>query len=164
MKKFLLVLYLAIPLFVASCAKKKECCDFPPVPNFVLAQKNGVEWKGDPSDSVQERDTTLVTGNNTIASQQEILGFKLRVDIPGYYTLKNNEGYYYIVKDNVTVARYKLSPTHSNTVVVVGLNAADKILQGYFDLKFVKSFDIPIGSQPDSISFLSGKFKVALHN
>jgi hypothetical protein len=162
-KKHLLYLLFVTLLLFASCAKK-ECCDFPPIPNFILAQKNGVEWAGDPSDSAIERDTTIVTGNNTTAGQQEIIGFKLRVDDPGYYTLKNNEGYYYIIRDNATIARYKLSPTHSNTVVVVAFNATDKILQGYFDLKFVKTFDIPAGTQPDSISFLSGKFKVALHN
>src|ERR1700754_3561090 len=106
MKKFLLIVCSVIPLFFASCAKKKECCVFPPIPNFILAQKNGVEWKGDPADSAQERDTTIVTGNYATADQQEILGFKLRVDIPGYYTLKNNEGYYFITKDNTTVARY----------------------------------------------------------
>jgi hypothetical protein len=163
MRKYLLILCSVITLFFTACAKK-ECCNFPPVDNFILAQKDGVEWKGDPSDSAQERDTTVVTGNNTMATQQEILGFKLRIDVPGYYTLKNNEGYYYITKNNTTIASYKLSPTHSNTVVIIALNATDKILHGYFDLKFVKTFDNPMGSQPDSISFLSGKFKVALHN
>jgi hypothetical protein len=163
MKKILLILCSVILLFFTACAKK-ECCDFPPVANFILAQKDGIEWQGDPSDSAQERDTTIVTGNKASTNQQEILGFKLRIDVPGYYTLKNNEGYYYITKNNTTIASYKLSPTHSNTVVIVALNATDKILHGYFDLKFVKTFDNPTGSQPDSISFLSGKFKVALHN
>lgn len=164
MKKFLLVLCLVIAFFFFSCAKKKECCNFPPVPNFILAQKNGVEWQGDPSNSTIKLDTVIVTGNNTTTDQQEILGFKLRIDAPGYYTLKNNEGYYHIIKNNASIATYKLSPTHSNTVVIIALNATDKILHGYFDLKFVKTFDNPTGSQPDSISFFSGKFKVALHN
>lgn len=163
MKRSLLLLLSATVLIFAGCAKK-ECCVFPPAPNFILAQKNSVEWKGDPSDSVIQGDTILVTGNYNNAGQEEVLGFKLVYDGLGYYTLKNNEGHYHVTKGGTRVSTYALSPRHPNTVTVFAYNESEKILQGYFELKFVKIYNAPAQTQPDSISFLSGKFKVALHN
>jgi hypothetical protein len=163
MKKNLPYLLFVTLFLFASCAKKK-CCDFPVTPNFIIAQKNGVEWMGNPSNSAIQQDTLIVTGNKTNAGQEETFGFKIREDGLGYYTLKSNEGYYYVTKGGATVSSYKLSPTHNNTVIIVSFNKTGKILQGHFDLKFVKTFDNPAGTQPDSIGFLNGKFKVALHN
>lgn len=163
MKKNLLFLLLATPLLFASCAKKK-CCDFPVTKDFIVVQKAGTQALFNPLSLTIVQDTFIVSGRNNVAGQEETFGFRIRLDGLGYYTLKSNEGYYHVTKDNEKVGTYKLSSTHSNTVTIVSYNGKDKILQGLFDFKYVKIYDNPAGSQPDSISFLDGKFKVSLHN
>lgn len=163
MKKSLLLLFSITLLLIASCAKKK-CCDFPTIPDFIIVQKNDAPWKFDPLSLATAQDTAIISGTNNIADLQETFGFKLKLNGLGYYELKSNEGFYHITKGNETVALYKLSTTHSNTVIVVALNEKDKIIQGLFNIRYVKIFDKPVGSQPDSIRFLEGKFKVSLHN
>lgn len=163
MKKRLLALLSITLLLIASCAKKK-CCDFPTIANFIITQKNGAEWKFDPLSLATAQDTAIISGTNNVADMMETFGFKLKLNGLGYYELKSDEGFYHITKGNEIVARYKLSTTHNNTVIVVALNEKDKIIQGLFNVRFVKIFDKPVGSQPDSIRFLEGKFKVSLHN
>jgi hypothetical protein len=163
MKKRLLALLSITLLLIASCAKKK-CCDFPTIADFIITQKNGAEWKFDPLSLATAQDTAIISGTNNVADMMEIFGFKLKLNGLGYYELKSDEGFYNITKGSETVARYKLSTTHNNTVIVVALNEKDKIIQGLFNVRFVKIFDKPVGSQPDSIRFLEGKFKVSLHN
>lgn len=163
MKKRLLALLSITLLLIASCAKKK-CCDFPTIADFIITQKNGAEWKFDPLSLATAQDTAIISGTNNVADMMETFGFKLKLNGLGYYELKSDEGFYRITKGNEIVARYKLSTTHNNTVIVVALNEKDKIIQGLFNVRFVKIFDKPVGSQPDSIRFLEGKFKVSLHN
>lgn len=163
MKRSLLLLLSATVLTFTSCAKKK-CCDFPVTPNFILAQKNGVEWRANTLNSTIRGDTIIVSGSYNNSGQEETLVFKLVFDGLGYYSLKNNEGYYHIVKGGARAGTYGFNPTHSNTITVFAFNESEKIMQGFFELKFVKIHDDPPGTQQDEVSFLSGKFKVALHN
>jgi hypothetical protein len=163
MKKYLLVLLWATWLLSISC-KKKDCCVFPPVKDFILADKDGTEWNADPSKSNILGDTTTITGSLTTGNLEEVLEMKLIISDVGFYPLKNNHGGYVVKKNGTIIKKYALSPTHLNTVSIIFINGKDQIVQGFFDVKFIKTYDSQPGAKTDSVSFLDGKFKVALHN
>jgi hypothetical protein len=152
---------IAAALLFSAC-KKKDCCNFPVTPDFILAQKNNIKWEADPSGSNIQGDTITVAASSNIAGQEEEVGFKIVFDGIGYYTLKANENYYRITKSGTLSGKYTPDPTHLSSVTIISYNQADKILQGFFELRFLKMSDNPPGSHPDKVSFSEGKFKVKL--
>jgi hypothetical protein len=155
------MLAIAVALLSSAC-KKKDCCNFPVAPDFILAQKNNIKWEADPSGSNILGDTITVAAKSSITGEEEQIGFKIVFDGIGYYTLKANENYYHITKTGALSGGYTPDPTHLSSVTIISYNQADKILQGFFELRFLKVSDIPPGSHPDKISFSEGKFKVKL--
>jgi hypothetical protein len=163
MKKCLLVFLTALPFFFSACAKK-DCCVIQEIKDFIIADKNGIKWSITPVNSNITGDTTTIAGNQTTGDLEESIGIKLSIGGVGYYPLKNHQGYYIIKKSGTITQKYALSPTHLNSVTIISINQADQIIQGFFDLKFIKTYDSQPGAKADSVSFLDGKFKVALHN
>lgn len=152
---------LAVALLFSAC-KKKDCCNFPVAPDFILAQKNNTKWEADPAGSNILGDTITVSAKSNIAGEEEQVGFKIVFDGVGYYTLKANENYYLITKSGTHSGHYVADPTHLSSVTIISYNQTDKILQGFFELKFLKVSDSSPGSHPDKIFFSEGKFKVTL--
>lgn len=150
---------IAVMLLFSAC-KKKDCCNFPVAPDFMLAQKNDTQWEADPSGSNSLGDTITVSGKTNTGSEEEQVGFKIVFDGVGYYTLKANENFYRITKNGTLLVEYKPDPTHLSSATIISYNRADKILQGFFELKFLKVNDNPSGTLPDKVSFSKGKFKV----
>ncbi|QEC76145.1 hypothetical protein [Mucilaginibacter ginsenosidivorax] len=163
MKKCLLSFFCAALLLLSSCAKK-SCCVVPVTPDFIIADKNGVKWEIQPAASNILGDTTTIAGTQTQGGEEETFSIKLSIGGVGYYPLKNHQGYYLLKKNGAITKKYALSPTHLNSVSVISVNQADMIIQGFFDLKFIKTYDSQPGAGADSVSFLDGKFKVTLHN
>ena len=160
MKKLWLMPAVIGALLFSAC-KKKDCCSFPATPDFILAQKNSVQWEASPSGNILG-DTISVSGKTRINGEDEELTFKIVFDGIGYYALKANQNYYQIFKAGTAVALYKPDPTHVGSVTVISYNQTDKILQGFFDLRFLKISDKPSENHPDKILLREGKFKVSL--
>jgi hypothetical protein len=148
---------LAASLLLQAC-KKKACCDIPVAPDFMLAQKNGMRWEASPSGSNLTGDTIIVSG----ISNDEQIAFKIRFDGLGYYTLKANENYYKI--KGASAVSYKPDPTHINNVTIIAYNQTGKIIQGFFELRFIKISDDANNSAPDKIILSEGKFKATLNH
>ena len=159
MKKHLLVLFSVFVLLFSSCTKK-ICCTLQPIKDFIIAEKDGAQWSVNPLNSNLLGDTATIAGSQP----NEAITIKIALGGTGYYPLKSTEAYYIIKKDDVIIKKYTISPTYYNAVNVISYNQKDKILQGLFNIKFIKTFDITPGAPQDSISFLNGKFKVGLHN
>lgn len=155
------MLTIAAMLLFSAC-KKKDCCNFPVAPDFMLAQKNGITWEADPSGSNISGDTIIISGKTNTGSEEEQVGFKIVFDGVGYYTLKTNEKFYRITKNGTLLVEYKPDPTHLSSVTIISYNQADKILQGFFELRFLKVNDTPPGGHPDKVFFGEGKFKATL--
>ncbi|MFC0518759.1 hypothetical protein ACFFGT_31390 [Mucilaginibacter angelicae] len=155
------MLAIAVALLFSAC-KKKECCNFQVTPDFILAQKNNLHWEADPSGSNILGDTITISAKSDIADEEEQVGFKIVFDGVGFYTLKANENYYRIMKTSTLSGEYTPDPTHLSSVTIISYNQTDKILQGLFELKFLKVSDRLPGSHPDKVSFSEGKFKVKL--
>ncbi|SEO21666.1 hypothetical protein SAMN05192574_106119 [Mucilaginibacter gossypiicola] len=155
------MLAIAVTLLFSAC-KKKECCNIQVAPDFIIAQKNNIKWEADPSGSNILGDTITVSAKSNIAGEEEQVGFKIVFDGVGYYTLKANENYYRITKNNILTGKYAPDPTHLSSATIISYNQTDKILQGFFELRFLKASDSPVGSHPDKVSFSEGKFKVKL--
>lgn len=161
MKYPCLILAIAVALLFSAC-KKKDCCNFPVIPDFMLAQKNSIKWEANPSGSNIIGDTITISAKSTIEGEEEQVGFKIVFDGVGYYTLKANENYYRITKNGSLLAGYKPDPTHLSSVTIISYNQADKILQGLFELRFLKVTDSQTESHPDKVTFSEGKFKAKL--
>lgn len=155
------MLAIAVALLFSAC-KKKDCCNFPVTRDFILAQKNNAQWEADPSGSNILGDTITVSAKSTAGGEEEQVGFKIVFDGVGYYTLKANENFYSITKTGALSGKYTPDPTHLSSVTIISYNQADKILQGFFELRFLKVSDNPPGTHPDKVSFSDGKFKVKL--
>lgn len=155
------MLAIAVVLLFSAC-KKKDCCNFPVTPDFMLAQKNNTQWEADPSASNIKGDTIFVSGKSNIGAEEEQVGFKIVFNDVGYYTLKANEIYYRVTKNNTPASQYSPDPTHLSSVTIISYNQADKILQGFFELRFLKVGNSPANSHPDEVLFSEGKFKVKL--
>ncbi|HEX8021417.1 hypothetical protein [Mucilaginibacter sp.] len=155
------MLAIAVMLLFSAC-KKKDCCNFPVAPDFMLAQKNDIKWEADPSGSNLLGDTITISGKTNTGSEEEQVGFKIVFDGLGYYTLKTNEKFYRITKNGASLAEYQPDPTHLSSVTIISYNQTDKILQGLFELRFLKVNDNSPGSHPNKVFFGEGKFKVTL--
>lgn len=149
-----------IAAILLSACKKRDCCSFPSTPDFMLAQKNEAKWEGIPSAEILTGDTIVVSGQSNTDGKNEVVSFKLVFDGIGYYTLKANEINYSLTRTGVPIATYKSDPGHVNSVTIAAYNQADKILQGFFDLRFQKIKDVTDASSPDKIFMADGKFKV----
>ena len=154
---------LIMALLLSAC-KKKDCCTFPVTPDFILAQKNGAQWQVNPLGSNILGDTITVSGKSSVNGEDELVGFKIVFDGIGYYTLKSAENYYRILEAGLPVAVYKPDPAHVGSVTIISYNQNDNILQGFFDLRFLKISDKPGKTHPDKIFLSEGKFKVKLNN
>jgi hypothetical protein len=155
------MLTIAVMLLFSAC-KKKDCCNFPVAPDFMLAQKNDIKWEADPSGSSLSGDTITISGKTNTGGEEEQVGFKIVFDGVGYYTLKANEKFYRITKNGTLLFEYKPDPTHLSSVTIISYNQADKILQGFFELRFLKINANPSENHPDKVFFGGGKFKVKL--
>ncbi|AYL98740.1 hypothetical protein [Mucilaginibacter celer] len=162
MKPIRIVCATMIVLFFVTC-KKKECCDIPVAPDFMLAQKNGVKWEADPSGSNLLGDTITISAKSNTGGEEETMNFKIVFDGLGYYSLRANENYYGISKAGAPSAVYKPDPTHVNNVTIIAYNQSGRILQGFFDLRFVKISDNANNLHPDKIIMSEGKFKATLN-
>lgn len=161
MKYHWFMLAVAVALLFSAC-KKKDCCNFPVAPDFILAQKNNAKWEADPSGSNILGDTITVLAKSNTMNETEELGCKFVFDGIGYYTLKANENYYLITKSGTLSGHYIADPTHLSSITIISYNQTNKILQGFFELRFLKVSDSPSANHPDKISFSEGKFKVTL--
>jgi len=150
---------LAIALLFSAC-KKKDCCIIPVTPDFMLAQKNNTPWEADPTGSNISGDTITVSAKSNVSGEEEEVGFKFVFDGVGFYTLKANENYYLIKKSGALTGKYVPDPAHLSSITIISYNKTNKILQGFFELRFLKINDNLPGSHPDKISFSEGKFKV----
>jgi len=155
------MLTIAVTLLFSAC-KKKDCCNFPVAPDFILAQKNNAKWEADPSGSNILGDTITISGKTNTGTEEEQMSFKIVFDGVGYYTLKANEKFYRVTKNGALLVEYKPDPTHLSSVTIISYNQTDKILQGLFELRFLKVNDNPPGSYPDKVFFSEGKFKATL--
>ncbi len=155
------MLAIAVALLFSAC-KKKDCCNFPVAPDFILAKKNNTLWEADPTGSNILGDTITVSAKSSISGEEEEVGFKFVFDGVGYYTLKANENYYQIKKSGTLTGKYVPDPTHLSSITIISYNQTSKILQGFFELRFLKVSDNPPGSHPDKVSFGEGKFKATL--
>ena len=164
MKKNLLIFLWLSALFFAACGRK-DCCSPPPnSAPFLTAEKSGSAWEVSPATETYSKDTIKVYGSNYKTNPEEIFGFLLKVNGEGSYTLKGNQGFYYnTVGRDVSVSGYKLDDTFDNTVKIIHYDVNANMMEGTFQIKFVKTYDNPTGTYPDKIAFLNGKFKVALH-
>ncbi|QEM13965.1 DUF6252 family protein [Mucilaginibacter rubeus] len=159
MKNHWFMLAMAVALLVSAC-KKKDCCVIPVTPDFMLAQKNNMAWEAVPAGSNTLGDTITVSAKSNTSGEEEEVGFKFVFDGVGYYTLKANENYYQIKKSGTLTAKYVADPTHLSSITIISYNQTNKILQGFFELRFLKVSDITPESHQDKVSFSEGKFKV----
>lgn len=162
MKHPWLVPAVAVLLALQAC-KKKECCDIPVAPDFMLAKQNEASWQAVPSGSILQGDTIMISGRYNAGNTTEELTFKIRFDGLGYYPLKANENYYHITEPGAAVTVYQPDPTHVNNVTILSYNKAGKIVQGYFELRFVKITKGANNLLPDKLIINQGKFKVTLN-
>lgn len=166
MKKHLLILLSATALIMTSCTKRKDCCVLPKKDKFIMAEKSGEQWEGVPTTTVFSQDTINVYVGNFKPGLEENFGFLIKMSTTAIsYTLKGNQAYYFnTVGRDVSVSGYKLDDAFTNKVTVTGYDQSTKTVTGTFQMKFIKTYDNPIGSYPDKVSFLNGKFKAALPN
>jgi len=163
MPRYLPCIPVLLLLLLNLACTRKECCNFPTVKDFMIADKDARSWSATSFEgSTFKQDSLFVSAINN--DSKDRLSFKIGYTQLGYYELKAGEASYTITGPGGTSANYQVSPTFASAIAVVSYNKADHILQGFFDLKFVRISGAGTPGQPDSTAFLNGKFKVSLHN
>jgi hypothetical protein len=161
MKSYLLIPLISL-LFFTACSKRKNCCVLPKNERYITASKNNKDWTANPSISTMITDTIGIFGSNFSTQLEETITMQFKLNGTGKYELKGRQALYYntVGRDAIT-SEYQLDDTYNNTVTVLAIDKLSNVITGTFNLKFKHIYP---ADKPDSLQFLNGKFKVALHN
>ncbi|MDB5136774.1 MAG: hypothetical protein JWP37_3377 [Mucilaginibacter sp.] len=159
MKKLTFIILAAFGLFNQGCHPDK-CCSPPQSEMYIIAQKDSVQWLANP-DGTMAHDTINIKGigvNST--SLQEVLGFQIKYNGAGNYKLVSGQVSFSTTAGHGTpVTNYKLDSLFNNSLNIDNYDQGSNTISGTFNVKFVD----PNTDNHKDISFLEGKFNVALH-
>ncbi len=152
-------LCLAVFILTLTASCRNKCCVAPDTSNFVLAQKNNVEWTATSSASIYQDSLTVIASN----SKEEHLGFRIKFVGIGQYTLINKQGFFYnTVGQDVAVSDYKTNGGATSIVNITNYDQPSGTIVGTFSINLSKIYDNPTGTFPNTLAFLSGKFSAVI--
>jgi hypothetical protein len=159
MKKLTFIILATFVLLNQGCQPDK-CCSPPHSEMYIIAQKDSVQWFAGPDGSIAH-DTINIKGmgvNST--SLQEVLGFQIKYTGTGNYKLVSGQVFYSTTAGHETpVTNYKPDSLFNNSLTIDNFDQGSNTISGTFNIKFID----PNTNNHKDISFLQGKFNIALH-
>jgi len=164
MKKLLLF----IPVILLFCACQHRNCCMPPIPVVsVNAIKNNKGWSAFSSELPVKDDAINIkafSDDNEIGLEED-LGISFRATDAGTYALNGNHTFYVnTVGRDVMVSNYKMDSLYANKATIISYDRTNNLITGTFNVRFIKTFDNPAHTHPDTLLFKNGNFRVQIHN
>lgn len=159
MKKLLFIVFTALVL--AGCSKgRRVCCDLPEDNSiFMSATRADSVWRANFVETRLLHDSLYIFGTK---GDEHIRIIIKPTSIGKYYVTPRNGTYYITVGGDVMGAEYPAAADTLNQVIITGYDQKKGLIQGDFNIRFVKSGRYAGTPYVNEALFSRGKFRAEL--
>ena len=159
MKKFYLksILLVFIAMAVYSCEEEET----PERPDFISANVNGEYWEGDPWTN-KSTDSIWLSGLNEVEDWSYILGFKIKLEGEGEYTLNKSTHYYTLFEGDQESEFYRLDESAPSQFRITEYDTERNIIKGNFEMSLMLERRSDFPEPAEELVFKNGEFKITL--
>jgi hypothetical protein len=154
--KLLLIITIIAGILFTACHGDK-CCVVEPEGDLLYAMRNNADWTVPAKATRNGADTLIVSGT----SGQYTVAMRLKKGAAAStYTLLDAN--YYITMGDIVTNYYELDATKTNFVTINTYDTGTQVLRASFSLFLTLKNGVSAGTNPATVSFTSGNFKVKL--
>ncbi|MEN0055972.1 MAG: hypothetical protein AAGC65_19995 [Mucilaginibacter sp.] len=133
----------------------------------VNAVKNNKTWSAFSSELPVKDDIISIYAysDRNEMGLEENLRISFKATDAGTYNLDGKRTIYFnTVGKDVGVSDYKMDSLFSNKATVINYDRTNNFITGTFNIRFIKTFDNPANTHPDTLRFSNGNFRVQIRN